>query len=130
MTFGELNMKTEQTPADILQTMRDDVAYLDARINGAKSMLVSHGWVVTSHGLPLAFDTDEAHRITGVHVMGWRGRYSRLTREDAERLAPTVKDGRGEASGKACPLVVALEHSRAQVVAALSWAEDAIARRG
>lgn len=124
-------MKTEQTAADkIMQTLRDDIAYLDTRIAGAMSTLSSHGWVVTSHGLPLAFDTDEAHRITGVHVMGWRGRYSRLTREDAERLAPTVKDGLGEASGQALPLVVALERTRADVVAALSWAEDALAKRG
>ena len=127
-------MKTTSAPAaapaaaDILQTMRDDIAWLDSAIDGAMRTLSSHGWVITVHGLPVGLDTDEAHRITGVHVYGWRGRYSRLTRDDAQRIAPTITNGAGD-RGEAFPYVVALENTRRQSVATLAWVEAELAKR-
>ena len=119
-------MKTEQTPKtadDVLQTLCDDIAWFDDRIDGAKCTLSSHGWVITMHNLPLGFDVDADDKITAVHVYGWKGRYSRLTREDAQRLAPTIKNGNGDLA-QAFPLVVALENSRAQAVTSLAWIEE------
>ena len=131
LPFGVETMKTEQTPktaADILQEMRDDIAWLDERIEGAMCTLSSHGVVITMNGLPLGLDVDADDRIIAVRVYGWRGRYSRLTREDAQRLAPTIKNGLGELA-QAFPLVVALENARHAAVKALSWAERAMAEQ-
>lgn len=108
-----MNPKAALTKAALLESLKTSLTDSQRDFAMIDHVILGHGFIVVCGGLALNF-TIADRRVTATAGHGKAGRVVRFTREDAEAIAATVTNGRGE-KGEAVHVRHAIQKEIAQL---------------
>lgn len=105
-------MNAAQIRADLIAQANERIAEDKKALESLRNVLLGQGFIVVSHiGVALSFEFDaETSKVHSPTTAGCANKATRFTKADAERIAASVLDGKGD-HGRAVHVVQAIRDS-------------------